>query len=247
MTISLPTSTAGQAATIMRPGRLTPVARAGGVHTIPLVTSEIGAGGFLSGLTTIPPKGAIALHRHNCPESVVILDGDAVAQIDSDEHALTAHDTTFVPAHVPHRVANPSSTSPLTILWIYGATDATRIPADGAPTSRIDEELGTSSLSGPLIEETTTFVVVPGRDDDLRAVLESARADLQRMTRVLSVELRESLTQPHRYVVVTRWRGPSGSGSWYDSEAFAPWRARLLPLLVETPEVEHSVRAWLAF
>jgi putative monooxygenase len=43
------------------------------------------------------PTG-IALHVHNCPESVVIIEGDAVVEIDGQEHELTRFDTTYVDA-----------------------------------------------------------------------------------------------------------------------------------------------------
>ena len=74
---------------ILHPGELPSYGRGGGDRTIPLAGPRIGAG-FLNGLTIIAPGSAIPLHFHNCEESVVVLEGSAVAEIDGERHALSA-------------------------------------------------------------------------------------------------------------------------------------------------------------
>ena len=66
--------------------------------------------------------------------------GDAVVEIDGQEHTLTTFDTTYVDAGVPHRFRNASDTEPMRILWIYGSIDATRTILDTGVTTRVDAE-----------------------------------------------------------------------------------------------------------
>jgi putative monooxygenase len=125
---------------ILYPLRMPALDRGSGVSTVPLVTSARGAEGFLSGITTFEPGASLPLHTHNCLESVVILQGDAVAEIAGVETALAACDTTIVHADVPHRFRNASDSAQMRILWVYGSTDATRTILSTGVTARIDAE-----------------------------------------------------------------------------------------------------------
>ncbi|WP_234339790.1 cupin domain-containing protein [Streptomyces sp. NRRL F-3307] len=83
---------------------------------------------------------AIALHAHNRPESVTVLEGDAVVEIDGTEHHVTRFDATYVPAGVPHRFRNASATEPMRILSIYASADVTRTLVGTGVTARVDAE-----------------------------------------------------------------------------------------------------------
>jgi putative monooxygenase len=111
---------------VLRPSEITPAERGGGARTIPLVTKKIGSTSMLNGITSFEPGAAIPLHNHNCEESVMILEGRAVAEIDGVEHELGPHDTTWIPSDVPHRFRNASDTEPMRIFWTYASVDATR-------------------------------------------------------------------------------------------------------------------------
>ncbi|MFG3134527.1 cupin domain-containing protein [Streptomyces tendae] len=125
---------------VLRPEELPAFSRGGGVRTIPLVGKAVGAKVFLTGQTLFPGGAAIALHTHNCPESVTILEGDAIAEIDGTEHHVTRFDTTYVPAGTPHRFRNASATESMRILWIYASVDATRTIVETGVTVRVDAE-----------------------------------------------------------------------------------------------------------
>ncbi|WP_324612915.1 cupin domain-containing protein, partial [Streptomyces sp. SBT349] len=125
---------------VLRTAELPAFARGGGASTVPLVTRALGAEVFLTGMTAFEGGAGIPLHTHNCPESVVVIEGAAVAEIDGTEHHLARHDTTYVAAGTPHRFRNASDTAPLRILWIYGSVDATRTLAETGVTSRVDAE-----------------------------------------------------------------------------------------------------------
>lgn len=125
---------------VLHTATLDAFSRGGGARTIPLVTKARGAEIFLNGQTLFEGGAGIPLHTHNCPESVVILEGDAIVEIDGQEHELTTFDTTYVAAGVPHRFRNASETAPMRILWTYASVDATRTLVDTGVTTRVDAE-----------------------------------------------------------------------------------------------------------
>jgi putative monooxygenase len=136
---------AAAAARIIRPSQLTARERGGGVRTIPLVTQAHGATTFINGITIFDPGAAVSLHRHNCEESVVILEGHAIVEIDGREFEMGPQETTFLPANIPHRFRNASSTESMRILWTYASVDANRTIVATGDTRRIDAEYGAGS------------------------------------------------------------------------------------------------------
>ena len=111
---------------VLHPAQMKAYERGGGAKTIPLVGPRIGAKSFLNGMTIFGPGAAIPLHTHNCEESVLLLEGEAIAEIDGEQHAIKAGDISWIPEGVPHRFINASQTEGMRILWIYARTDATR-------------------------------------------------------------------------------------------------------------------------
>lgn len=77
---------------VLHPDRLKAYERGGGARTIPLVGPRIGARSFLNGMTIFGPGAAIPLHAHNCEESVLLLEGTAIAEIDGQRHDIKAGD-----------------------------------------------------------------------------------------------------------------------------------------------------------
>jgi len=125
---------------ILRPDEIPAHERGGGARTIPLVTRKVGATGFINGITIFAPNAAIPMHSHNCEESVMLLEGDAVAEIDGVQYELKAGDMSYIPANLPHRFINRSSTEGMKILWTYGSIDATRTNIETGDTRTIDDE-----------------------------------------------------------------------------------------------------------
>lgn len=128
---------------ILRPSELPSAERGGGARTVPLVTVPRGAETFLNGITFFEPNAAIPLHTHNCEESVVVLEGNALFEINGVEHDLGPLDTTWIPPGVPHRFKNSSATTGLKILWIYGSINATRTLVETGETHSIASEHAT--------------------------------------------------------------------------------------------------------
>jgi len=105
-----------------------------------MVTPSSGSREMLNGFTMIDPGARIPKHFHNCEESVLVVEGEAVAWIDGVETALKAGDTTWVAADVPHFFRNPSADAPLRIFWTYASIDATRTLVDSGQTAPIAAE-----------------------------------------------------------------------------------------------------------
>jgi len=125
---------------VLRPGELKSYDRGGGASTVPLVTAGIGARAFINGITEFGPGAKIAFHSHNCEESVMLLEGDAMLDIDGREHRLQPLDTTWIPPGLSHRFRNLSADRPMKILWIYASLDATRTLTETGETRRVSAE-----------------------------------------------------------------------------------------------------------
>jgi quercetin dioxygenase-like cupin family protein len=113
-------------ATVLRPTELPCHDRGGGARTTPLVSPGIGAKAFINGITSFAPGAAIPFHSHNCEESVMLLEGEAVLDVGREEIRLRPLDTTWIPPNLSHRFRNLSATEPMKIFWIYARVDATR-------------------------------------------------------------------------------------------------------------------------
>jgi quercetin dioxygenase-like cupin family protein len=127
-------------AAILRPNELPRSDRGGGAFTTPLVSRRIGATSFINGITEFAPGGMVDFHSHNCEESVVLLEGEAILDIDGQAHRLRAFDTTWIPPNVVHRFRNLSTDKPMKILWIYASPDATRTLAKTGETRLVNSE-----------------------------------------------------------------------------------------------------------
>ncbi len=114
--------------------------RGGGARTTPLVSRAVGNPSFITGYTDFDVGAKIPFHSHNCEESVVLVEGDAVLEIDGKEYRLKPLDCTYIPPDVPHRFRNLSETKPMKILWIYARADATRTLIESGATAPIAAE-----------------------------------------------------------------------------------------------------------
>ncbi len=127
-------------AVVLDPDTLPSHDRGGGARTISLVNPRVGTTSFITGYTTFGGGVEIPFHSHNCQESVVLMEGNAVLDIDALEIVLKPHDVTFIPPNVSHRFRNLSKTEPMKILWIYAAPDATRTLTDSGETRQVAAE-----------------------------------------------------------------------------------------------------------
>lgn len=128
-------------AVVLRPSDLPRHERGGGASTTPLVGASCGAEAFINGITSFGPGAKIPFHSHNCEESVMLLEGDAMLDIDGQESVrLQPLDTTWLPPNLSHRFRNLSDTQPMKILWIYARLDATRTLTETGQTNFVSAE-----------------------------------------------------------------------------------------------------------
>ena len=128
-------------AAVLRPSQVKTHDRGGGASTTPLVGPSVGAQAFLNGITSFGPGTAIPFHSHNCEESVMLLEGDAMLDIDGQASVrLQPLDTTWLPPNLSHRFRNLSDTQPMKIFWTYARVDATRTLTETGATNFVSAE-----------------------------------------------------------------------------------------------------------
>ncbi|HEX3211688.1 MAG TPA: cupin domain-containing protein [Actinomycetota bacterium] len=125
---------------VIRAGQVERFDRGAGVVTLPYVGRWNAEGNRVTtGITVFAPGTAIPLHTHNVEESVLVLEGEAAAEVGQESFELEAGDATWVPAGVPHRFANRGQ-GPMRIYWVYGGREVTRtIVATGETVEHLSE------------------------------------------------------------------------------------------------------------
>ncbi|CAM5461829.1 cupin domain-containing protein [Streptomyces chartreusis] len=113
-------------ALLIHPDEVARFDRGGGVATIPYVGKwNSDRATVTTGQTVFQPGTGLPLHSHNVEESVLILEGEATAEIAGEFFDLEAGQATWVPAGVPHRFFNRGQ-GVMRIYWVYGGRDVTR-------------------------------------------------------------------------------------------------------------------------
>jgi len=224
---------------VLTPATMSAIDRGNGARTIPLVTRETGATSFLNGITHFAPGAKIAHHSHNCAESVMIVEGTAVVDIDGARTTLARLDTTFVPANLPHHFENASDTAPMTIFWTYASVDATRRLDATGQVRRVDAEAGAGPGDG--CRETARIRVRPGAEDAFEAAVAEAVPLFQRTPGCRSLELRRIVEEPSTYVLCVAWDSLAAHIDGFRASAeYAQWRALVGPFFAEPPVVVHD-------
>jgi quercetin dioxygenase-like cupin family protein/heme-degrading monooxygenase HmoA len=228
-------------ARVLRPEEIPSVDRGNGARTIPLVTSRYGATAFLNGITVFEPGAAIGHHTHNCVESVMVIEGTAVVDIDDVETRLRRFDTTFVPANVPHHFRNASAEHPMRIFWTYGSTDATRTPTATGIEARIDaEQRKGPSGDEPVAREAVDLDVLCGHESAFEEAVAKAGALFQRSVGCRGMELVKSVEDPLRYRLLVTWTALTDhTREFRSSDEFRQWRALVVPHLRRPPDAGH--------
>ena len=214
--------------------------RGNGAWTTPLVSGPVGATAFLNGITTFDQGAAIGHHMHNCVESVMVIDGDAVVDIDGVETPLRRFDTTFVPANIPHHFRNASRTEPMRIFWTYASIDATRTVTATGETARVDAEQNAEPAGATGVLEVVELEVRADACLDFEETVGRAAPLLQRAHGCRTFELVKSVEQPGHYRLFIEWTAlEDHTAGLRQSEDLPRWRALVMPHLSSPPKAEH--------
>ena len=243
----LSTPASSFAAHVLTPARRPAIDRGGGARTVPLVTAELGATSFLNGITQFEPGAAIAQHTHNCLESVLVIEGVAVLDVDGVETPLRPWDTTVVPANVPHRFRNASTSRAMAIFWTYASVDATRAIVGSSTPVRIDAEQQRAGGDTAVRE-----VVEISVEADATAAFEAAVAEaaplFQRAAGCRSFELTRVVELPSSYRLFVEWTTVEDHLTGFrGSPAFSAWRALVTPYLAAPMSAGHVRHVWTGF
>lgn len=235
---------------VLRPHLLPHRERGAGARTIPLVTSERGATTYLNGITNFEPGAAIAHHTHNVAESVMIIEGTAIVDIDGVRTSLRVFDTTFVPANIPHHFKNASETEEMSIFWIYGSLDSTRTIVATGETGRIDDEQLGQAGGEPvrLVKEVAVIEVKDGHQAAFEVAVAAAAALFQRAKGARTMSLERSEEFPQRYRLLVGWKSVDDHMVGFrESADFLAWRELVGDHLAEPPNVEHVRTVFTGF
>lgn len=233
---------------ILRPAELPSKDRGAGAITTPLVTAARGATGYLNGITRFEPGAAIGHHTHNVAESVIVIQGHAIVDIDGAETALNTFDTTFVPANIPHHFTNASDTEPMAIFWTYGSLDSTRTMVATGEHGRIDGEHAGQSDEVRLVQEVSRIDVLPGHEAAFEEAVAQGAPLFQQSKGARTFHLERSDDVPQRYRLIVGWeRAEDCVIDFRGSERYQAWQALIADHLAAAPEVEHTRNVLTAF
>lgn len=235
------TSIPSQPAHVFRPDELPAKHRGGGARTVPLANVARGATTFLNGVTIFDPGAAIGHHIHNVAESVTVLKGTAIVDIDGERTALNTYDTTFVPANIAHHFENASETDEMRILWTYGSLDATRTVVASGEHGRVDaESADPAGVSLRLVTEMATIVVKHGHERDFEKAVAAAIPLFQRAHGARTLRLESSDESPITYRLFVGWESVDDHTNLFRGSAdFSHWRELIGPHIDGPPTVEH--------
>lgn len=125
---------------LISPEAIHPFDRGNGVATYPYVGKWNSPDTTVTtGITTFQPGTRLPLHSHNVEESVLVLEGQATAQIGEQHVDLSPGNATWVPRGVPHRFLNRGP-SLMRIYWVYAGREVTRtITATGETFAHLSD------------------------------------------------------------------------------------------------------------
>jgi mannose-6-phosphate isomerase-like protein (cupin superfamily)/quinol monooxygenase YgiN len=203
------------------------------------VTAARGGTSYLNGVTQFEPGAAIGHHTHNVAESVIVIRGAAIVDIDGVETALSTFDATFVPANIPHHFTNASDTEPMAIFWTYGSLDSTRTLVASGEHGRIDaEHAGDDEVR--VVHEVAQLEIKTGQEAAFEAAVAEAVPLFQQSRGARTFALERSEEFPQRYRLVVGWETiENHMVDFRGSEQFQAWRALVGEHLAAPPVVEH--------
>ncbi len=94
-----------------------------------LFARRFGAVGICGGYGHFLPGSSLPCHVHQFDESITIVTGKALCQVQGHEYKLSGYDTAFVPEGRAHRFFNASD-KPMAMIWVYAGDEPDRTLVD---------------------------------------------------------------------------------------------------------------------
>jgi quercetin dioxygenase-like cupin family protein len=94
-----------------------------------LFAKRFGAVGICGGYGRFLPGSSLPCHVHQFDESITIVTGEAICQVQGQEYKLSGYDTAFVPEGRAHRFFNVSE-QPMAMIWVYAGDEPDRTLVD---------------------------------------------------------------------------------------------------------------------
>ncbi len=100
-----------------------------GTRFYDLFAGRFGAVGICGGYGEFNPGSSLPCHIHEYDESITIVTGEAICQVNGRQYRLSGCDTAFVPQGRPHRFLNQSQ-GMMAMVWVYAGSEPTRTIVD---------------------------------------------------------------------------------------------------------------------
>ena len=120
---------------------------------------ELGANGFSTGLARFKPGAQLPCHRHECGESITVLQGRCDIAVEGRTYRLAPYDSIHVPAGLAHGMKSLEPSSDLVAHVAFSSATVTR-------------ELVTTPVTPSAICETRWL---PGRSGSTFEIFPSGR------------------------------------------------------------------------
>jgi quercetin dioxygenase-like cupin family protein len=101
-----------------------------------LFAKRFGAIGICGGYGRFQPGSSLPCHVHKFDESITIVTGEALCQVQGHEYKLSGYDTAFVPEGHAHRFFNASD-KPMAMVWVYAGDEPDRTLVDAGYCSGV--------------------------------------------------------------------------------------------------------------
>jgi 2-keto-3-deoxy-L-rhamnonate aldolase RhmA/quercetin dioxygenase-like cupin family protein len=108
-----------------------------------LVGSHNQARNLTTGLSTFAPGVRLPYHTHPYTESVTLLSGEAIVEVEGRMYSLEAFDNVTIPPNLPHSAMNPGAREPAVFHVAVPATQPARTPVESFfPRRRMAADAG---------------------------------------------------------------------------------------------------------
>ena len=111
-----------------------------------LFAKRFGSVGICGGYGIFRPGSSLPCHTHKFDESITIVTGEALCQVQGREYKLSGYDTAFVPEGRAHRFLNASD-QPMAMIWVYAGDEPDRTLVDAGYCSGSISASGNGSKS----------------------------------------------------------------------------------------------------